>query len=159
MRFADLKTSCLVRSVVEFDIQAPRDKVAALFADPANNPKWMSDLERCEPIAGTPGMPGSTYRMVPKRGDMVFVATVLARNLPQEVKLRLDGKDVVVSITDRFRATSPGVTTILSEEHFRFKSLFRRVFGFVAQRSIRNAHRRHMESFKRFAEQQVRGGT
>jgi hypothetical protein len=147
-----------MKSVLEFDIQAPRDKVAELFADPANNPNWMNDLDRCEPIGGSPGMPGSTYRMVPKKGDMVFVATVLSRDLPQEVRLRLDGKGVVVSITDRFRATSPGVTTMYSEEEFRFKTWFSRLFGFVAQRSIRNAHRRHMESFKHFAEQQVQAG-
>jgi hypothetical protein len=147
-----------MRSVVEVDIQAPRDQVAALFADPANNTKWMHDLDRCEPITGNPGMPGSAYRMVPKTGDMVFVATVLARHLPEEVSLRLDGKDVVVSITDRFRATSPGVTTMVSEEEFRFKSLLRRVFGLFARRSILTAHRRHMASFKHFAEQQVRRG-
>jgi hypothetical protein len=147
-----------MKSVVEIDIQAPRDKVAVLFADPANNPKWMHDVARCEPIAGSPGTPGSTYRMVPKKDDMVFVATVLSRDLPEEVRLRLDGKDVIVSITDRFRATLLGTTTLLSEEEFRFKSIFSRVFGFVAQRSIRNAHRRHMESFKHFAEQQVRSG-
>jgi hypothetical protein len=147
-----------MKSVVKLDIQAPRDEVALLFADPTNNPKWMHDLDRCEPIAGSVGMPGSTYRMVPKKGDMVFVATVLSRDLPEEVRLLLDGKDVVVSITDRFRATPQGVTTMLSEEDFRFKSRFRRVFGFVAQRSVRNAHRRHMEAFKHFAEQQVRSG-
>jgi hypothetical protein len=94
--------------------------------------------------------------MVPKKGDMVFVATVLSRDLPEEVRLLLDGTDVAVSITDRFRATSQGVTLMLSEEDFRFKSMFSRLFGFVGQRSIRNAHRRHMESFKHFAEQQVR---
>jgi len=103
-------------------------------------------------------MPGSTYRMVPKTGDMFFVATVLARELPNEVRLRLDGKGVVVSITDRFREMSPDVTTMISEEEFRFTGLFSRVFGFIAQRSIRNAHRRHMESFKDFAERQVRDG-
>jgi len=123
-----------MKSVVKLDIQAPRDAVALLFADPANNPKWMHDLDRCEPMAGTVGMPGSTYRMVPKKGDMVFVATVLSRDLPEEVKLLLDGRNLVVSITDRFRATSQGVTTMLSEEDFRFKGMFSRVFGFVAQR-------------------------
>jgi uncharacterized protein YndB with AHSA1/START domain len=112
-----------MRSVVEFDIRAPRHRVAALFADPANNPKWMHDLDRCEPIEGSPGMPGSTYRMVPKTGDMFFVATVLARELPNEVRLRLDGKGVVVSITDRFREMSPDVTTMISEEEFRFTGL------------------------------------
>jgi len=123
-----------MKSVVKLDIQAPRDAVALLFADLANNPKWMHDLDRCEPMAGTVGMPGSTYRMVPKKGDMVFVATVLSRDLPEKVKLLLDGRNLVVSITDRFRATSQGVTTMLSEEDFRFKGMFSRVFGFVAQR-------------------------
>jgi hypothetical protein len=147
-----------MKSIVEFDVQAPRDKVAVLFADPDNNCKWMHDLARCEPIAGSPGMPGSTYRLVPKKGERVFVATVLSRDLPEEMRLRLDGKDVVVSITDRFHATAPGVTTIRSEEEFQFKSIVGRVFGFIAQRSIKTAHRDHMESFKKFAEQQVRSG-
>ena len=44
-----------MRSVVDLNIQAPRDPVAALFADPMNSPKWMDDIDRCEPISGTPG--------------------------------------------------------------------------------------------------------
>ena len=94
--------------------------------------------------------------MVPKTGDMVFVATVLSRNLSDEMRLRLDGKRVIVLVTDQFRATAPAVTKMLSVEEFRFKSVFGRLFGFIAQRSIRNAHRTHMESFKQFAEQQLR---
>jgi hypothetical protein len=42
---------------------ASRDAVAGLFADPMNSPKWMDDIDRCEPISGTPGFPGSTYRL------------------------------------------------------------------------------------------------
>jgi hypothetical protein len=84
-----------MKSALELNIQAPRDTVAALFADPANNSKWMTDLDRCEPVTGSPGMPGSAYRMVPKRkSDPGFIATVLSRDLPEEVRLRLDGKDV-----------------------------------------------------------------
>jgi len=73
-------------SVVEIDIAAPRARVADLFFDPANNPKWMSDIERCEPVNGTLGMPGSTYRLVPKSGNRVFVATVLSKDLPDELR-------------------------------------------------------------------------
>ena len=145
-----------MKSTVELDIQAPREEVAALSADPANITKWMHDLERYEPIQGTPGMPGSTYRMVPKTGNMVFVATVLSRNLPDQVLLRLDGKNVVVLVTDWFIATSPRATRMVSEEEFQFTTLFSRLFGLVAQQSIRKAHRQHMESFKAFAEQQAR---
>jgi uncharacterized protein YndB with AHSA1/START domain len=145
-----------MKSLVELDIQAPCDEVAALFADPANLPKWMHDLERYEPIQGMQGTPGSRYRMVPKSGDMVFVATVLSRSLPEQVILRLDGKNIVVLVTDRFIATSPGSTRMVSEEEFRFTTLFSWLFGFVAQHSIRKAHRQHIESFKQFAEQENR---
>jgi len=141
-----------MKSVVELDINGARERVAELFADPANNPRWMNDLARCEPISGSFGTTGSTYRMVPKTGDMVFVATVVSRNLPDEVKLRLDGKNVVVSITDRFSLSPSGTTRLRSVEEFRFPSVLGRLFGFLLQRSIRKAHRSHMAAFKQFAE-------
>jgi len=50
---------------------------------------------------------------------------------------------------------SPGRTRLISEEVFSFKNPFNRLFGFLAQRAIRNAHRRHIEAFKRFAEEQA----
>lgn len=145
-----------MRSVIDLNIQAPRDSVAALFADPMNNPKWMDDVERCEPIAGVPGLPGATYRMVPKSGNRVFVATVLSRDLPKEIRLQLDASDVTVWITDRFSALSERATRLVSEEDFRFKSALSRLLGFLATPLIRRAHRRHMISFKRFAEDRAR---
>jgi hypothetical protein len=39
-------------------------------------------------------------------------------------------------------------------ESFRFKGVLGTVLGFIAQRAIRGAHRRHMEAFKSFAERQ-----
>jgi len=54
-----------------------------------------------------------------------------------------------------FVALSAARTRLLSEEVFRFKGLFNKVFGFLVQRTIKNAHRRHMEAFKRFAEAQM----
>ena len=155
MRITSKALDRVMKSVVEVDIQAPCEDVAALFADPANIPKWMLDLERYEPVEGVPGTQGSSYRMVPKTGDMVFVATVLSRSLPDQVILRLDGKNVVVLVTDRFIATSRRATKMVSEEEFRFTTLFSWLFGFVAQHSIRKAHRQHMESFKQFAEKQL----
>jgi len=142
-----------MRSVVELDIDGPRERVAELFADPANITKWMHDLARCEPVSGMFGTTGSSYRMVPKTGDMAFVATILLRNLPEEVRLRLDGKNMVVMITDRFSVTSMGTTRIRSVEEFRFTSLLGRLIGFVAQGSIKKAHLSHMKSFKEFVEQ------
>jgi hypothetical protein len=64
-----------MRSTVVVGINAPQEAVAALYADPGNNAKWMEDVERYEPLSGEQGMPGSTYRLAPKHGSMVFTAT------------------------------------------------------------------------------------
>ena len=141
-----------VRSTVEINIDAPRAKVAALFADPAQSAKWMDDLDRVEPLNGVLGTIGSTYRLVPKRGDMDFVATVVAKTLPNEVRVNLDGAKVSVQVTGTLRAVDAGHTTLVSEEIFAFKGLLGKVLGLFAVSSIKRAHRRHIEAFKRFAE-------
>jgi hypothetical protein len=61
-----------MKSVIELDIEAQQDEVAQLFADPSNNPMWMDDLERIEPISGNLGEPSSIYRLIPKDGNMAL---------------------------------------------------------------------------------------
>jgi hypothetical protein len=140
-----------MKSIVNLHIDAPRAKVAELMADPANNAKWMDDTEY-QPVSGTPGQPGSTFRLIPKDGTPAFVATVVAHDLPNELRLSLAAPIVDVDITDRFVALSPEKTLLVSEEVFRFKGAKGKIAGLFAGRAIRSAHRRHMESFKRFAE-------
>jgi hypothetical protein len=111
----------------------------------------MDDVARVEPIDGELGTPGSTYRLVPREGNMVFVATVAARDTAR-LRLRLDASNVVVSVTSTLIETAPDRTRLISEEVFRFKGLFNTLFGFLAQASIKKVHRRHIEAFKRFAE-------
>jgi len=144
-----------MKSTVELDIDLPRQQLAALFADPTLNTKWMDDIERYEPVSGQPGAPGSKYRLIPKKGDMVFVATVISNDLPRESRLFLDGSNVTVSITAQYVALSPRKSRPVSEEVFTFKNLIGKIMSFFARGAIRKAHRRHMEAFKRFAE---RGG-
>ena len=141
-----------MKSVIELEIDMPLAKLAALFADPQQNTSWMDDVDRVETISGQLGMPGSQYRLVPKKGKMVFVATVGARNLPTESHLFLEASNVTVSVKGNFVALSSDRTRLISEEVFSFKGPLNKVFGFLAQGAIKKAHRRHMEAFKRFAE-------
>jgi hypothetical protein len=145
-------TGVHVKSTVEVDVNVPQATLAALFADPRLCKEWMDDLDRYEPISGAPGMPGSTYRLVPKTGRMVFVATVQARNLPNDVRLSLDASNVTVTVTGTFVAVEPTRSRLRSEEVFTFKGALGKLVGFFAQTVIRSAHRRHIHAFKRFAE-------
>jgi hypothetical protein len=141
-----------MKDVVTVEIDAPQATVAKLFADPGNNPKWMEDLARYEPVSGRQGMPGSTYRLAQQGGKLTFTATVLARDLPREVRLALDSPDVAVAIHTAFSKRADR-TRLVSTEHFRFKGLFGPITGWLAKRSIHRAHAKQMEAFKRFAEE------
>jgi hypothetical protein len=144
-----------MKSVVELDVKVRQAKLAELFTDPQHNPEWMDDVERIEPIGGDLGKPGSTYRLVPKQRKLIFVARVISLELPTEVKLILDAPSVSVLVTGKFLALSEETTRLVSEEIFSFKGIFGKLFGLLARGAIKSAHRRHMESFKRFAERQA----
>jgi hypothetical protein len=142
-------------SRVELDIQARQEAVAEAFAEPRNNLAWMEDIDRIEPIAGELGQTGSTYRMVPKRGNRIFIARVANRALPVELKLSLDARDVSVAITDTFHRLSDDTTKLVSEETFTFRNFFGKIAGLFGRAAIKRAHRRHMEAFKRFVESRL----
>ena len=135
-------------------ISGPLEKVAELFADPSKSTAWMDDLERYEPLSGQQGMPGSTYRLIPRKGSMVFTATVLERKLPHELRLKLEAANVTVDVHSTLSTIATGQTRLVSEEEFEFKGLAK-IFSLFARPAIRKAHRHHMEAFKQFAERQL----
>src|ERR1051325_8603416 len=138
-----------MKSIVEVEINRPQKEAAELYADPRNNLKWMHDLARYEPLSGEEGMPGSTYRIVPKEGDLIFVATVVERNLPEQLKLHLQASDVDVDITGTFSSLSPTRTKLISEEVFTFKDEEEESVSPSVKDNIKATHRHHIEDFKR----------
>ena len=139
-----------MKSTFETEIDAPKARVAELYSNPDNNVKWMHDIKGCEHISGKPGMPGSKYRFVPKKGTMEFVATILQKK-PNQYKLKMEASNVDVLVTGTFIALSPQKTKFVSEEVFTFKGFFNKVFGFFAGSAVKKVHTRHMKAFKKFA--------
>jgi hypothetical protein len=143
-----------MRSRVEVNIAAAPVLVAELFSDPSRNVEWMNDVERIEALRGNLGEVGSVYKIIPKDNGLCFVATVLAVDLPNRLRLSLDEKTVSVSVNATFVRLSETMTKLISEEQFMFKGLLKRFFSIFVRTSIKRAHRRHIESFKRFAERE-----
>jgi uncharacterized protein YndB with AHSA1/START domain len=143
-----------MKSVVRLDINAPQEKVARLFEDPRLLPKWMDDLERVEPVDSAGIHAGARFRMVPREGTLVFVGRVVDRDPPVRTQLALDGPTVSVAVTGTSARLSDVKTRFESEEVFTFKGLFGQLLGWFGRWSIRRAHQRHVEAFKRFAESQ-----
>jgi hypothetical protein len=146
-----------MKSTVIVDINAPLEEVASLFADPDNNVKWMKDIERIEKLSGERGSTGSTYRLIPKHGPMVFTATVVSNIPPKDLRLVLDSSTVRVDVHATLSMLPDNRTRLVSEEVFRFKGMFNTVFGLFAHNAIRKAHLLHIESFKNFAEHHMNG--
>jgi hypothetical protein len=140
-----------MQDTVAVDVNAPLDKVVRLFADPRITPAWMHDVERYEPLSGEQGMSGSTYRLIPKKGSLVFTATVVERKLPHKLRLRLDASNVTVDVLATLSTLAGDRTRLVSEETFSFKGLAK-IFSLFARPAIHKAHRQHMEAFKQFAE-------
>jgi hypothetical protein len=83
---------------------------------------------------------------------MEFVATVVGRDIPSELHVSLEGEIVTVAVTARFATTSPTSTRLTHEQVFRFKGLANKIGGLLGRGAIKQAQRRHLEAFKRYAE-------
>jgi Polyketide cyclase / dehydrase and lipid transport len=142
-----------MKSIVELEINAPQAKVAELFADLKAFPEWMDDVARIEPVRGPAGLsPEGAYRLVPKKGRLAFVARVVRRDPPFRSRLALRSRNVSVDVTGTFVRLSDDRTKLVSKNEIGFRGLLSRMLGLLGWRAIRREHRRHMESFKRFAE-------
>lgn len=142
-----------MKSKVVVDIDVPQKKVATLCADPTNNIKWMSDVERYEPVSGKQGMPGSIYRLVPKGDSGPFVATMVQR-LPNEIRLTLDSPEVTIDVRRTLSTLNDGRTRFTSNEVLSFKGVWNKAVGLISTPAIRRAHRKHVEAFKKFVERE-----
>ncbi len=141
-----------MKSIVELEINAPQAKVAELFADLKAFPEWMDDVDRIEPVGGPTGLSEGAYRLVPKRGRLAFVARVVRRDPPFRSRLALRSRNISVDVTGTFVRLSDDRTKLVAKNEIGFRGLLSRALGLLGWRAIRRAHRRHMESFKRFAE-------
>jgi hypothetical protein len=140
-----------MKSIYETELNISQAKAAELYANPENSTKWMSDIKKYEPLSGRPGTRGSKFRLIPKKGKMIFTATILSRELPKKVQLKLEASNVNVLVTGKFTALSHEKTKFVSEEEFTFKGIFNKLFGLLARSGIKKAHHKHMDAFKKFA--------
>ena len=142
-----------MKSTVIIDVDAPAKEVASLFADPSINVQWMHEIERYEPISGKVGMPGSVYRLIPKRGATSLTATVVKR-FPDQLFLSIEADNVTVEVHGTIKSLENGRTRLISKENFKFKGVWNKVYGTLSHPATHNVHRRNIKALKAFAEQQ-----
>ncbi len=135
-------------------IEAPLDKVVALFDNPENLKRWQPGFISFETLSGVTGQPGARSRLVYQMGKrrMEMIETVTLRSLPSVFNGHYESKGVHHEVRNRFEAVSPAVTRWTAESDFRFDSFGMRVFAALLPGVFRKQSLKFMERFKNFAE-------
>jgi hypothetical protein len=66
---------------------------------------------------------------------MLFTATVVRRELPRELRLRLEAPTVTVDVHGTLSALPDGRTRLVSNEAFQFKGFWSKAFSFLCERT------------------------
>ncbi len=141
---------------IAIDLDLPRERVIALFDDPANLVKWQKGLQSFEHVSGTPGEVGATSRLVFQHGKrrMEMIETITRRELPDAFDGTYDMPNVHNVMHNRFIELSPARTRWESDIEFQFSG-FMKVIGFLFGSGFPKQSRKFMTAFKAFAEQGV----
>ncbi|MDZ4701124.1 MAG: SRPBCC family protein [Rhodothermales bacterium] len=142
----------------ELEILAPRDRVIELFDNPQNPLIWQPTLLRFEHLSGEPGQPGSTSRLVYRRGSGEFeiIETITARNLPDSSSGTYDTNVGTTLIQNRF--VDHGESTIWQlETDYTPGGIMRLLFPFM-RGMIEKQTRTTAQQFKAFVEMQPANG-
>ena len=147
---------------MEIEIDLPMQTVIELFDDTENMKHWQPTLLNYRHLTGEPGQVGAKSEHTHKLGKrtITMVETVTSRNLPDELSGTYEAKGALNNCVNRFSEIGEDRTLWKTENEF-ICSGFLRIMAFLMPSGFKKETWRHMESFKRFAEQAAggRGGS
>ena len=141
-------------------LHLPRERVVALFDDPANLKRWQPTLIRFERLGGEPGQVGARARLRYRQGkrEVELIETVTVRALPERFAGTYEMPGVWNQVDNRFEAVGPDETLWHAEVEFRFAGLWMRLLGWLGPGMFRRQTEKLMQRFKDFAESQTDEG-
>lgn len=143
-----------MRYQLDLDIDAPRDRVVALFLDPENLTKWQPDLVSFEPLGdGDPRAVGAKSKQIHRMGkrQVEMIETITAHNHPDEFSATYEADKVWNQNTNRFVDLGDGKTKWIVDSEFRCSG-FVGLLAFVMPGMFRKQTLKFMRQFKDFAE-------
>jgi uncharacterized membrane protein len=140
-------------SELRIEIDRPLSEVYAAFNDPDNLPRWITGLQRTEPISGTPGQVGARTRQIYlERGRTVELIEVITAHEPMKrFAGEIEGQGVNCAIrvefVDRGRSTLVVASCDVTSRSFMLGLMLP-----LVKRSIRKRQSDDFERFKRLLE-------
>jgi len=145
-----------MRYTCQVELELPRSRVLELMTDPARAAEWMPGLESYTAVQGQAGRPGSVSELrfsgVPGQG-------LLVEKVERSDEHHHDVVHLVGPVRNETRNTFTdlpgGGTSWVAEHVFHLPPGMAQGLGPIGEQAFRENTQRSMETFKRWAEQQV----
>jgi hypothetical protein len=144
-----LKFTCTV------DIDAPKAKVAALFADPENYKKWQEGFVSIRTVNGTPGTIGSKSIIKYDTGKhkLDLLETITEMNLPDRMSALYEHQHMDNTMTHIFAPLTENKTKYSTiTEYTKFRGFVPRMMALLMPDVFKKQTQQWLDKFKAFAE-------
>ncbi len=140
-------------SEFRIEIDRPLGEVYAAFNNPDNLPRWITGLQRTEPISGTPGQVGAKTRQIYlERGRIVeLIETITAHEPMKRFAGEIAGQGMNCAIHVEF-VDRGGSTLVVAGADMRSRSFMLSLMLPFIKSSIRKRQGADFERFKRLLE-------
>lgn len=142
-----------MKYTAEIIIDRPVDQVVQLYDNPDNMFMWMEGLQKFEPLSGNQGHPGAkakfTFQIGKRKVEMI--ETILTRDFPDDFTVSYEAGQVFNIVKTSFTALPDKKTRYATEQEFNFKG-FMKIFGFLMPGAFKKQSIKHLQGFKKFAE-------
>ena len=137
------------------DIDRPRNKVAALFADPINLKEYQDGFIKKELVSGKEGESGAVSKMYYKYGkrDMELMETITVNRLPDLFESSYRHKHMDNTMKCKFVALNDNLTRY-EFEYTRVSWVLPKLMAILFPSVYRKQGEKWMKQFKEFAEKQ-----
>jgi uncharacterized membrane protein len=139
------------------DINAPIDKVVALFNNPENFKEWQTGFVGYEPISGTPRTAGAKSKVVYNYGKrkMELIETIQVMNLPAEMTALYEHEHMVNTMINSFTEL-PGNKTRYTAGigYAKFIGFLPKLMAWLMPDMAKKQNQKWLDQFKAFAEKQ-----
>lgn len=139
------------------DIQQPREKVVALFADPIYLKEYQDGFIKKELISGDEGQDGAISKMYYKMGkrEMELTETITANQLPDSFEAHYHHIHMDNTMNCRFTSISDTETRYEYEfEYTRINWVMPKLMAILFPGMYRKQGEKWMQQFKDFADKQ-----
>jgi len=139
------------------DIEQPRDKVVALFANPAYLREYQDGFLRKELISGEEGKDGAISKMYYQHGkrEMELTETVTANLLPNSFEASYHHKHMDNTLKCIFTAVGENKTRYeTAGEYTAFRGFIPKMLALFFPKMFEKQAQKWLNNFKEFAERQ-----